>query len=55
MTLEVDMPANKGPRGSLSNAATPSFPLSMRHAAVTEVDGLSELEVLVEVRSHEWR
>ena len=31
----------------------PSFPLSMRHAAVTEVDGLRDLEVLVEVRSHE--
>ena len=30
-----------------------SVPLSMRHAAVTEVDGLSEFEVLVEVRSHE--
>ena len=31
----------------------PSFPLSRRQAAVTEVDGLSELEVLVEVRNHE--
>ena len=31
----------------------PSFPLSMRHAAVTEVDGMSDLVLLLATRSQE--
>ena len=33
----------------------PSFPLSMRHAAVTEVDGMSDLVLLLATWSCEWR
>ena len=47
------MPAEKGSRGPLSRAAAPVFSIQ-RHAAVTEVDGMSELvQFLLTTRSRE--